>query len=75
MVQVVKCQKCDSIFAACAAPFCYTDKEWQKDLRKYAKRGDKVDLIATPIELKGCDCRKNKTLFNLENNEYRTNTE
>ncbi len=38
MIQVIKC-KCGSIFAAAAEPHCYSDAEWQREMRKYIKKG------------------------------------
>lgn len=43
MIQVVKC-KCNSIIAACIEPDCYTDVEWQRNLRKYVKDGYMVEM-------------------------------
>jgi hypothetical protein len=61
-IQVIKC-KCGSAFAACIEPDCYSDKKWQKDMRKYVKKGCTVDLIdgssSEPLFQK-CVCEKKK---------------
>lgn len=41
--QVIKCV-CGSIFAGCVVPECYTEVEWQRDMRKYVKKGCTVEL-------------------------------
>lgn len=64
--QVLKC-KCGKIFAACIEPECYTDKKWQKDLRKYVLKGATVEILETPVfTLESCVCNnqeKDNTLF------------
>lgn len=43
MVQLIRC-KCGKVFAAAAEPHCYSDAEWQKEMRKYIKRGCTVEM-------------------------------
>lgn len=58
-VQVVKYACCDKVFAACAQPECYTDKDWLKNLKQYIKRGDKVDLAENGTwKFEKCECKK-----------------
>ena len=42
--QTITC-KCGSVIAACVEPYCYTDAKWQRDVRKYAKQGYKINII------------------------------
>ena len=67
MIQVIKHKCCGKIFAACCEPDCYTDKEWLKNLRKYAKRGDSVQMIESGkgLKLEKCLCNKQLNLFNF----------
>lgn len=60
MIQVIKYKCCGNIFAACCEPDCYTDTDWLKDLRKYVKRGDKVEMIprGNGLQFKKCECNK-----------------
>lgn len=44
MIQVIKYKCCGQVFAACHEPHCYTDKDWQRDLRKYVKEGHTVAM-------------------------------
>lgn len=57
-IQVIKYSCCGKVFAACVEPDCYTDSDWQKELRKYVLRGDVVDLIdsSTGLNLSKCEC-------------------
>ena len=60
--QAVKC-KCGNIIAACVEPACYTDRDWQKNIRFYAKKGYEISLIPVDIvriELNQCICKKEK---------------
>lgn len=58
--QIVKC-KCGVTFAACAEPNCYTDNQWQRDVREYIKKGCTVDAVeAKSIEFGDCKCLKTK---------------
>lgn len=42
--QIVKC-KCGSVVAACIAPLCYEDKEWQKDIHDFKEQGYTIDEL------------------------------
>ena len=44
MIQVIKC-KCGKIFSACSEPECYTDEDYQKNLREDIKRGCTVEMV------------------------------
>lgn len=57
MIQIVKCNCCGYIVAACSEPYCYTDKEWLEKIKIY-KQSYKVELIKNiPIKFNRC---KNK---------------
>ena len=59
MIQIIKCKECETVFAACTAPECYTDRDWLNNLKKYIKRGDKVEMIGDKsFNLGSCGCRK-----------------
>ena len=56
MVQAIICM-CGARFAACVEPHCYTDADWQKDVRKYVKRGCTIKMIdASSFRLEKCNC-------------------
>lgn len=59
--QIIKC-KCGSIVAAYCAPECYKDAEWQREIRKYARRGYDIQLI---------DCDKSWTLNKCRCSEHK----
>jgi hypothetical protein len=65
MIQVVKYKCCGKIFAACHEPYCYTDSDWLKNLKKYVERGDTVEMIehGVKFEFGKCECSKSG-LFN-----------
>jgi len=54
--QIIKTTCCGVIFAACMAPYCYTDKDWQKDLRKYAKEGRIIETTKEEFAFGKCKC-------------------
>lgn len=43
-IQIIKC-KCGEVFAACQEPECWTEKDWQKDIRKYVGEGCSVETV------------------------------
>ncbi|WP_455639342.1 hypothetical protein [Parabacteroides sp.] len=55
--QVVKC-KCGSIIAACIAPACYEDKDWQNDIRDFIEHGYTTEELACDgsWKLGECEC-------------------
>jgi len=58
--QCITC-KCGKTFAACVEPYCYTEKEWQKDLRKYVLEGCTVDMReAEAFVFEKCICKSEK---------------
>jgi|LakMenEpi03Aug12_release.lakeMendotaPanAssembly.Ray.scaffolds.fasta_scaffold4210877_2 hypothetical protein len=72
MIQVIKYKCCGQIFAACQEPECYTDKDWLKELRKYALRGDKVEMMESAnMKFGRCECskvaKKSPDLFTEQN--------
>lgn len=44
MIQLICCP-CGNGFAACREPECYEETDWQRDMRKYVKKGCTVKLI------------------------------
>ncbi len=60
-VQTVRYKCCNRLFAACCEPDCYTDKDWLKSLRKYARMGHKIDLVEGRVRIEGkCECSQEK---------------
>lgn len=62
--QIVIC-RCGNAFAICRAPECYTDRDWQKDVRRYIKGGCTVETLNTKeavekYSLGNCTCNKTK---------------
>lgn len=56
LTQVLMC-KCGAIFAGCVEPYCYTDRDWLKDLRIHVKEGGKVKMVTRDEFAFGdCDC-------------------
>ena len=64
LIQVVRYKCCNEIFAACIEPYCYSESDWQKDLRKYIKQGHKVEMIKGGVEFGECKCIKIKKVEN-----------
>lgn len=57
-VRVIRC-KCGNPFAFCCEPECYTDKDWQKDVRHYVRAGCTVDTVeAGEVKVSKCPCKK-----------------
>lgn len=67
-IQVIKYGCCGKVFAAAREPHCYTDKDWQKDLRKYVADGCKVEIVDN-FEFGKCECKPKEQpdLFNQPN--------
>lgn len=62
--QVIIC-KCGAKFAACVEPHCYTEKDWQKDLRKYVNEGCRVELVdCASFKFEKCRCKEIEPKFN-----------
>jgi len=56
--QIVKCQH-GKVFAACMEPQCYTDKDWMRDVRKYANGSCTVHIVESQsFKFEKCDCDK-----------------
>lgn len=60
MIQVIKRQCCGSVFAACHEPYCYTDKDWLRNLKQYVNRGDKVEMVESADLHFGGKCQCNE---------------
>ena len=58
MIQLVKYKCCGKVFAACAEPYCYTDVDWIRELRKYVKAGHVVQMInnGESFNFERCTC-------------------
>ena len=41
---MVRCKGCGEIFAVCAVPLCYQDKEWFADIGKWSKQGCQIEV-------------------------------
>lgn len=64
-VQIIKYKCCNKIFAACRLPECYEDKDWLRNLRKYALRGDIIEIVESKdMHFGKCECVKNKSQTN-----------
>lgn len=57
LAQIARC-RCGSIIGACVAPYCYEDKEWQKDLRNFIKQGCTTEYLPcdSSWRLGLCEC-------------------
>lgn len=72
-VQTISRKCCNTTYAACIEPHCYIDKDWLKDLRKSALRGDIVQMVESKdFAFRPCQCKSKETdsqpnLFNSSN--------
>jgi len=58
-VQIVKCSGCDQVFAACCLPEAHEDAQWHRDIRKYSKKGHKIETVnALDFAFGRCTCDK-----------------
>ncbi len=62
MIQVIRYKCCNKIYAAANEPYCYTEKDWIKDVRKSALDGDKIEMIENGSDWKfeKCTCNIDK---------------
>jgi hypothetical protein len=59
-VQVIVCN-CGKVFAGCVEPWCYTEKNWTKELAKYVKEGKTVEMRdAGSFKMESCTCFKSE---------------
>lgn len=58
-IQVIVC-KCGSKMAACLEPYCYTDKDWHRDIKKYLDKGCSVEMIESGKGLSLAKCKCNE---------------
>lgn len=65
-IQVIIYKCCGNVFAACRTPECYTDAEWMKDVRKYAKQGHTVEMAESCV-FGDCKCKAIAKLDNEPN--------
>jgi hypothetical protein len=56
--------KCGSVFAAAIEPYCYTEKDWLKDLAKEVKKGATVKMVEKDSgwKFEKCKCNEDKNL-------------
>jgi len=59
LTQVVRYKCCDKIFAACVEPHCYSEADWQRDVRKHIKQGCRVEMIKGKVKFGTCVCAEN----------------
>ena len=60
--QVIIC-KCGGLIAGWMEPYCYEDKDWQKDVRKSSKEGCEIKIVdpqEVRVKLEVCKCKSNK---------------
>jgi len=63
LAQIIVC-KCGATIAACIEPECYVDKDWQKDVRKYTKKGYLIKTInKNDVQFGRCTCKIESSLF------------
>lgn len=65
--QAIFC-KCGSIVAGCMEPYCYQDKEWQKDLRDYSKKGYEIKMVdpeEVRVQLSECKCESEQMALSM----------
>ena len=56
--QVIKC-KCGATFSGCIEPYCYTDTDYLKELKKYVQEGCTVEMVeASEFKFQRCTCPK-----------------
>jgi hypothetical protein len=56
MIQTIKCP-CGKIFAASREPYCYTDSEWQRNMRRYVANGCSVSVVNSgEWKFEKCEC-------------------
>ena len=61
--QVIYSVCCNRLVAAACEPYCYTDKDWKRQITKAAKEGCKIDIVSNDEVRKSfspCDCKKGK---------------
>ncbi len=59
-IQTIRRSCCNTIFAACSEPYCYTDKDWTKDLKQYVEKGCVVEFVnmGEGLRFEKCKCDK-----------------
>ena len=74
-IQIIKC-KCGKAFAACAAPECYADADWQKDMRKYVGSGCTVEIVNSgEWDFEDCVCNGEQGDLFAESKPIKTSRE
>lgn len=62
-IQVIRYKCCGKIFAGCREPECYMSVEFQRELRKHAKRGDIIEFVeAGECKFGKCECKPVKKI-------------
>lgn len=61
-VQILAYPCCKVVYSVCAAPYCYTSKDWAKQLKKAVKGGDIIDTVTNDeyrdMEFGKCKCKR-----------------
>ena len=59
-IQLLRRNCCNTIFAGCVEPYCYTDEDWVKSLKEYVNNGCVVEYVEAGKGLKfeKCECNK-----------------
>ncbi len=64
-IQIVRRNCCNTIFASCVEPYCYTDDDWTKQLKIYAEEGRKIEIV-TDFRFEPCTCKPIEDVNQLE---------
>lgn len=64
MVQVIKYNCCNNIFAACHDPECHINTKWLKDVKNYVSKNYQVEMLKIEdVKFNKCRCKEIYTLF------------
>jgi hypothetical protein len=56
-IQLLRRACCNTIFAGCVEPYCYTDEDWLKDIKRYVDNGCVVEYVEAGKGLKFEKCK------------------
>lgn len=67
MIQTIRRSCCNTLFAACVEPYCYTDEDWTKSVKDYVLNGCKVEMIESGngFSFEKCTCEENQIKLQL----------
>lgn len=60
-IQVLRRNCCNTIFAGCVEPHCYTDDDWLDSLKEYIENGCVVEYVDADKGLRFQECKCDKT--------------